>query len=130
MAIFTAIAVPAPKGIGVVILDATPPEVNVYPGCSATPFFTLGFSPPTISISASATDSTHIRVTFSVPLLYKNVLTCLENYVITPPMGAREIEVHQAVPEDVTNPTYVDLTVDEMLDGGNYLVDVENIEAA
>jgi hypothetical protein len=44
----------------------------------------------------------------------------VDNYTLTPDIGAATLVVSVVTPEGVSNPTYVDLSVNEMTDGASY----------
>lgn len=72
-----------------------------------------GLSPEILSITA--TDSTHIRVTFKYAAVDNAALRAPGNYSITPPLS-----VYTVTPEAAASPTYVDLAIDEQDDGQLY----------
>lgn len=80
--------------------------------------------------SAVATGEQSVRVTFSEPMKNNAALSTPANYVITPDGGSVARSVVSVTPEAVTDPTYVDLTLDgEMTIGTlNYNVSVSNVE--
>jgi hypothetical protein len=80
-----------------------------------------------VVISAiAATSPTTIRINFSLPVTRSPALTLPDNYEITP-----TLKVLSVVPENVTNPNYVDLITEEMREGENYTITIYNsIEAA
>ena len=83
-----------------------------------------GTSCPAFSaVAVTVLSPTSIRVTF--PFAAKNNSALLQpgNYVITPSLA-----VYSVTPENVTEPTYVDLTIDEQKTGTNYQVEVQGVE--
>lgn len=87
-------------------------------------------SPPAVKNveiqSITPTSPTTVRVVFTLPVKRNPALEIPGNYIITPTLGVKSV-----TPENIANPTYVDLLVDEMKDGENYTIDIHNtIEAA
>ncbi|KKN12118.1 hypothetical protein LCGC14_1019620 [marine sediment metagenome] len=80
--------------------------------------------PPTIT--AAATASTTLRVTFSKIMQDDTDLSFPSNYVLVPiTPGAAELLVNSVVPEGGGSPTFVDLTLTEMTDGATYELTVQ-----
>ena len=82
-----------------------------------------GQSPEIASVTALS--STSIRITFARAAVDNAALSATNNYEIDP-----ALTVHSITPEDVTNPTYVDLVVDEQKQGEAYTVTLRRIVAA
>lgn len=78
--------------------------------------------------SATPQSSTVVRLAFSEPVPNDAALIDVENYVFTSPSGAAVLAPLSVSPEAVAEPTYVDVTVNEMTDGAAYEVEVENLE--
>lgn len=79
-------------------------------------------NPAVVSIdSVTSIDENTIRVTFTDPLVDDDALKQPSNFVVT---GDTTVDVLAATPEDVANPTFVDLTTTEHKQGGNYTVTV------
>lgn len=74
-----------------------------------------------ISFVATATDSVTIRVTFSAPVIDNVALRNVSNWIITPSLTVQSVS-----PEAVTDPTYIDLTVEEMKDSESYTLEAHN----
>lgn len=79
---------------------------------------------------AVATGVQTVRVTFNEPMKDNAALTTPGNYVITPDGGSVARSVSSVVQESVTDPTYVDLTLDGEMTAGtdNYNVAVSSVE--
>jgi len=84
---------------------------------------------PTVS-GASAIGFTKVRVSFSEPMESNAALVLAGNYTITEDVGSAARTVLSVAAEAVSNPNYVDLTLDgEMTIGtANYEVQVANVE--
>lgn len=82
-----------------------------------------GECPVVTSITVISLNPTVIRVTFSDPVKYNSALVQPGNYVIVP-----SLTVHSVTPEEVTNPTYVDLETDEQNTGTTYEIEVQGVE--
>lgn len=76
--------------------------------------------------SAEAQDSTTVRVVFNEPMTDDAALNLPGNYVFTETTGV-PITASAVTPEAVADPTYVDVTVNEMTDGASYSVEVSNV---
>lgn len=82
-------------------------------------FTGVGVRPEVASVVA--TGDTTIRVTFTEGMTDNAALNASDNYVLSPVSGgAVPLVIAQVQPEVATNPTYVDLTVNEMTDGATY----------
>lgn len=79
-----------------------------------------GLSPGILSITALG--ATTIRVTFQYPATLNEALSAPGNYKITPTLA-----VNAVTPEAVSNPTYVDLEIDEQEDGVLYQLELKRI---
>lgn len=79
------------------------------------------------AISAAPQSTTLIRVTFSEPMPNDAALVTPSNYVFTPPVSAIGLIIASIVPQGVSNPTYVDIAVNEMTDGALYSLTVSNL---
>ncbi len=103
------------------------PVVEIYP--ATTPIeadlsvSSEGASPGVSLITP--TSSTMIRVTFEAAAVGNTALSNPDNYVITPSLA-----VHSVAPEATTNPSYVDLVIDEQKDGESYTLELQRIERA
>jgi hypothetical protein len=93
-------------------IDGLPGGTNVVGGAA-------------LSIVAASTDSTTVRITFSVPVKDNPALSSPACYSITPSLG-----VLLVAPEAIPDPNYVDLTTVEQKHGENYTVEVHMVEAA
>jgi len=82
-----------------------------------------GISPGIASILVLS--PTSIRINFERPALDNEPLRFTGSYDISPYLG-----VHSVTPEDVTDPTYVDLEVDEHTTGVVYTVTLIRLQAA
>jgi len=82
--------------------------------------------PNVVISSVTATSPTTVRITFNIPVLRNPALEIPDNYKIDP-----TLKVLSVVPENITNPTYVDLVTEEMKEGENYTIIIHNtIESA
>jgi hypothetical protein len=82
-------------------------------------FTGLGIPPALASVVP--TSDTTIRVTFDEPLQDNAALSDPDNYLLSiVSSGAIALSISQVVPEVTANPTYVDLTVNEMTDAADY----------
>ena len=72
-----------------------------------------------IAISAVATSEFVVRVSFDRPVLDNPALRSIINYEFTP-----SLTVISLVPEAVSNPNFVDVTVSEQVDSTSYVVEV------
>jgi hypothetical protein len=89
------------------------------------------FGTPALECAWVATTSTNIRGTFSAPVRLNQALLCADLYVITPvDEDDRTPIAHAVTPEDVDEPTYVDVTVDECRQGADYNVEIQLVERA
>lgn len=75
--------------------------------------------------SVTVLSATSIQVNFEKPAVNNAALNNIDNYLINPPLT-----VYSVVPEAVTDPTYVVLTIDEQVTGTLYEVTLSRIEAA
>lgn len=75
----------------------------------------------------TATSSTNIRVVFAAPMIDSPPLSYTAAYEVSSGVGHAP-EVLEVTPEAVANPTYVDLTVQEMRDGVTYDLTIHQIE--
>lgn len=71
--------------------------------------------------SVTVLDSTTIRAHLSLPIKRNAALTSLTNYEVSP-----YLEVKAVTPENVVNPTYIDITLSEMKDGTTYSLYIHN----
>lgn len=101
-----------PAGAAALVITATG-RLNKF----ATPF-----------VTAAALNDTTVRVTFSQPMANNAALSLLSNYVFTAPLGAPALTPFNVVPQGIAEPTYVDITVDEMLDDGVYTITTTNLQ--
>lgn len=86
-----------------------------------------GLGAPPVLVSVVPTSDTTIRVTFDEPLQEIAPLSDPDNYVLSPiSIGAVVLVISQIVPEAIANPTYVDLTVNEMTDTADYRLAMSN----
>ena len=69
-------------------------------------------------------DSTHLQLDFASPLKRNNALITTGNYVIDPPL-----EVKSVTAEESETPAQLILEVSEMLDGQNYTLEIQGVEA-
>jgi len=75
-------------------------------------------------VSAAALLSTVVRVHFDQSMTSDSRLEDKANYTLTPAAGGADSYVQGVIPENSTDPTYVDLYVNELTDGIAYQVDV------
>lgn len=89
-------------------------------------FTGVGIS-PTVS-SAQATTSTTVRVTFSEGMKNNAALSNPASYTLTPAIGSTARAITVVTPQGVTDPTYVDLTLDGAMTTGilNYTITVSS----
>lgn len=73
-----------------------------------------------------ALTSNRVRVTFNQPVVLNNALVTAGNYVFS---GPSDVTAAGVFPESVSEPTYVDVTLnEEMQEGGSYTLNIEHIE--
>ncbi len=98
------------------------------PGINKSTLVVLGteMGAPVIGVAAAtAPDANTIRITFSQAMLKDSRLLALSNYTITPADPATvALGLQSIVAENVTQPTWVEITCTEMTDGGDYDVAV------
>lgn len=96
---------------------------------------TLSFSGPTgeltIVDAEALADGHTVRLSFSDPVRDNPALRCVDSYEIRRNDDNEPLVVHSIVPEAITNPTYVDLTTDEMQEAlDHYNFTIHRIERA
>jgi len=69
--------------------------------------------------------STSIRIRFLYPAFDNAALRSVANYLISP-----SLIVYSVTPQAITNPTYVDLVIDEQATGASYTVTLQRIVKA
>ena len=117
-------------GEGIIQIDASlEADANLVTAATATAsiFFTMEgniIAAPRV-LSASALSSTEIRVRFDQPMSNDSRLVDVSAYTAFPNFGGAQVYVSAVEPENVVNPQYVDLTVNEMTDGQGYTVEVD-----
>ena len=88
-----------------------------------------GFGPGGDSLGlvqpATALDSTHVRVTFTQPVLLNAALTTPSTYSISP-----FLSVFGVTPGPGATPLYVDLQTSEQRTGQIYTISLETVSAA
>jgi hypothetical protein len=77
-----------------------------------------------------SSEGDNIRVTFSAPMLADAALLDPANYSVISFHDANPVDVLAVTPEGVAEPTYVDLTVSPMDNGGTYGVTAVNLHDA
>lgn len=83
-----------------------------------------GENAPSIA-SVTRVSPTVIRITFDRAMRLNVALVTAANYVIDP-----SLVVLNVTPEPVAQPTYVDLTLEEQLQGESYDIEAQRIEGA
>lgn len=83
---------------------------------------------PPITATAVGLDSTHVRVTFSVPVVDNEALRCAEAYRIT--RSGIPLAIFLVTPGGGDDPTYVDLLTEEHRNLGSYSLSLAIFEAA
>jgi hypothetical protein len=87
----------------------------------------LELTPPKISSVVPLT-STSVRVNFDTGMVDNTALSDPNSYSIAASGGAAAVAINAATPEIAPNPTYADLTITEMTDGGSYELTATTIE--
>lgn len=90
---------------------------------SLTGYLPPGLSPGVHSITVLSSIS--IRIRFDYPAMDNASLHYAGNYLIAP-----SLTVYSVTPETATNPTYVDLVIDEQVTGVAYTVTLQRIVKA
>jgi hypothetical protein len=99
------------------------PSSRVFIGLAVLP--TLVDANPLLS-----SEGDNIRATFSAPMLADSALVDSANYTVIAFYDANSVEVLAVVAEAVAEPTYVDLTVSPMDNGGAYGIVAVNLRDA
>jgi len=106
---------------------ATGTKLHAGEGISACVVTPLGhLVAPVELVSAVASTSKRVRISFDRAMLLDAKLTSLANYSIVPKFytGA-PISIVELDPQGIAEPTYVDLVVTEMTDGETYIAEVQ-----
>jgi hypothetical protein len=74
-------------------------------------------------LSIVVIDSTHLQVVFSAVAKNNTALITTGNYIISP-----NLTIHSVTPD--SSFSFVTLLVDEMLQGRNYTLEIQNVEPA
>jgi hypothetical protein len=77
-------------------------------------------------VAATAIAPGVVRVTFDTPMSRDSRLTNIANYSIATPAGAAPLFVSAVTPQDVANPTWVELATNEHTNLTTYTVEVES----